>query len=142
MKRRFRTNDGVPNMTPMIDVVFQMIIFFVCTAQLDRERFDAFIALPAAPHAPAATRKDPRTVTIELDARGRTKIGRTRLSSARLRAILLKTANDFGAGVPVRIRADAAAEHRYVRRALEACAAAGLFDVSFVVVKGAGKGEG
>ena len=31
--RRFKQPSDHVNMTPMIDVVFQMIIFFVCTVQ-------------------------------------------------------------------------------------------------------------
>lgn len=129
-------------MTPMIDVVFQMIIFFVCTAQLDAETFSRSILLPAAPNAPAEEgARDPRTITIELDESGRIFIGRTRLTSSKLKKVLAKTVADFGDAartIPVVIRADASAYHRQVRRVMDVCTDAGLRRIAFVAVKDEG----
>ena len=45
--KRRRPNEGCEmDMTPMIDVTFQLIIFFVVTASFDREQIDAEVALP------------------------------------------------------------------------------------------------
>ena len=91
MRRNFQKQKGGSgiNMTPMIDVVFQMIIFFVCTAQLEQEMFSEFIRLPDSPNAPEmAQEKDPRTITIEVDERGKISIARTPLSIAKLRKVL------------------------------------------------------
>ena len=126
-------------MTPMIDVVFQMIIFFVCTVQLEREAISEFIQLPDSPNGPMVTEaKDPRTITIEVDDRGRISIARTPLSEAKLRKILTKTVIDYGQygpSIPIRIRADGGAEHADVKRVLDACTAAGLHKISFVATK-------
>lgn len=136
---RFKQPDGNINMTPMIDVVFQMIIFFVCTVQLEQEAISDAIRLPDSPHGPMeADEKDPRTITIEIDGEGRLYIARNRLSESALRRVLLKTVADYGpAGpsIPVRLRADAEATHADVRRALDACTAAGLHRISFVATK-------
>jgi biopolymer transport protein ExbD len=138
MNRFKQPNDHV-NMTPMIDVVFQMIIFFVCTVQLEKEAISEAIRLPDSPHGPMVTEeKDPRTITVEVDDRGRIFIARTPLSESRLRKVLRKTVADYGpAGpsIPIRIRADGAAEHSHVRRVLDACTAAGLYKISFVAIK-------
>ncbi len=127
------------NMTPMIDVVFQMIIFFVCTVQLEQEAISEFIALPDSPHGPmVAEARDPRTITIEVDDRGRFFIARTPLSEAKLRKVLAKTVIDygrFGPSIPIRIRADGRAEHADVKRVLDACTSVGLHKISFVAVK-------
>lgn len=126
-------------MTPMIDVVFQMIIFFVCTVQLEKEAISEWITLPESPNGPMVTEeKDPRTITIEVDDRGRIYIARTRLSEAKLRQILSKTVADygkFGPSIPIRIRAADAAEHTDVKRVLDACTSAGLYKISFVAIK-------
>ena len=127
------------NMTPMIDVVFQMIIFFVCTVQLEKEAISEFIMLPDSPHGPMiAEAKDPRTITIEVDDRGRIFIARTRLSEAKLRKVLSKTVADYGRygpSIPIRIRADGGAQHASVKRVLDACTSAGLHKISFVATK-------
>ncbi len=126
-------------MTPMIDVVFQMIIFFVCTAQLEKEMIDESLRMPDAPHAPAvAEAKDPRTITIEVDAKGKVSIARTPLTVSRLRKILGKTVTDYGVrgpSIPILIRADAAVRHVYVRQVMDACTGAGLYKIAFVAVK-------
>lgn len=126
-------------MTPMIDVVFQMIIFFVCTVQLEQEAISEFILLPESPHGPLISEaKDPRTITIEVDDRGRIFIARTPLSEGKLRNVLSKTVTDYGSlgpSIPIRIRAAGGAEHAQVKRVLDACTSAGLHKISFVATK-------
>ncbi len=138
MKRFKQPSDHV-NMTPMIDVVFQMIIFFVCTVQLEKEAISEAILLPDSPHGPMVTEaKDPRTITIEIDNRGRISIARTPLTEAKLRKILAKTVIDygrFGPSIPIRIRADGGTDHASVKSVLDACTAAGLHKISFVAAK-------
>jgi biopolymer transport protein ExbD len=136
---RFKQPDGNINMTAMIDVVFQMIIFFVCTVQLEQEAISEWIRLPDSPNGPMiAEAKDPRTITIEVDGAGKISIARTRLSDSSLRKVLSKTVleyGDRGPSIPIRIRADAEAHHKDVKRALDACTAAGLYKISFVAIK-------
>lgn len=126
-------------MTPMIDVVFQMIIFFVCTVQLEKEAINEAIKIPDAPHAPAvAQERDPRTITIEMDKRGKISIARTPLTVTRLKSILKKTVADYGVrgpSIPILIRADSATKHLEVRRVMDACTSAGLYKIAIVAVK-------
>ena len=126
-------------MTPMIDVVFQMIIFFVCTAQLEKEQFSEWINLPDSPNAPEmAQEKDPRTITIEVDEKGKVSIARTPLSISKLQKVLTKTVADYGEHgitIPVQIRADATSQHSSVRKVMDICAEAGLYKIAFIAVK-------
>lgn len=139
-RRTFQKNmNGGINMTPMIDVVFQMIIFFVCTAQLEREQFSEWIKLPGSPHSPEmAQEKDPRTITIEVDERGKVTIGRTLLSISKLRKVLEKAISDYGEygiSIPIQIRADAESHHSNVRKVMDVCTSAGLYKIAFIAVK-------
>ena len=126
-------------MTPMIDVVFQMIIFFVCTAQLEKEQFSEFINLPDSPNAPQmAQEKDPRTITIEVDDKGKVFIGRTPLSISKLRKVLTKTVADYGVhgpSIPIQIRADALSKHASVKQVMDTCTSSGLYKIAFIAVK-------
>ena len=45
------------NLTAMIDVVFQIIIFFVCTSNLQSSSIDTRIELARAPHGQPVTKK-------------------------------------------------------------------------------------
>jgi biopolymer transport protein ExbD len=49
------------NLTPMIDIVFQMIIFFITTVDLDKDKFDKEMSIPEAPHASEA-KPEPATI--------------------------------------------------------------------------------
>ena len=97
------------------------------------------IRIPDAPHAPAvAEAKDPRTITIEVDEKGKITIARTPLTLSRLRKILAKTVADYGVrgpSIPILIRADTAARHANVKEVLNACTSAGLYQIAFVAVK-------
>ena len=55
-------------LTAMIDIVFQLIIFFVCTTNLQDSSVNVEIALPLAPHGVVQVEKDPREINIDVDA--------------------------------------------------------------------------
>ncbi len=122
-------------MTPMIDVVFQLIIFFVVTADMQQKAIDESIKLAMAPHARPVEQKDPREVTIEVDRNGRISIARVYMSPDYLYTVMRKTVADHGQTVPVVIRADGATKHEAVRAAMDACTRAGLWRVKFSAIK-------
>ncbi len=135
-KRRNRSGDAMEvNMTPMIDVVFQMIIFFVCTADMDRKAFDEKIRLAMSPHGPIVEKKDPRTVTIEVDAKGNLQIFRTPYSYGAMQQTLRKAVAEYGQTVPVVIRGDSQTKHEDIKRVMDAAASAGLWKIKFAATK-------
>ncbi|HMO03216.1 MAG TPA: biopolymer transporter ExbD [Kiritimatiellia bacterium] len=127
--------EGGVNMTPMIDVVFQLIIFFVCTAVLEQQSIDESIRLSMSPHGPAVEKKDPREVVVEVDERGRISIARNHMNEAFLRNLLRNIVVNHGQTTPVIIRAAGGAKHEDVRKVMDACAYAGLWKVSFAATK-------
>jgi biopolymer transport protein ExbD len=132
--KKLREESGV-NMTPMIDVVFQLIIFFVCTAQLERQSIDESIRLSMSPHGPLVEAKDPREVTVEIDGKGRISIARNYMSDMFLRNLLRNVVISHGQTTPVIIRAAGTTKHEDVRKVMDACAYAGLWKVSFAATK-------
>lgn len=139
---RKSTEEVGMNMTPMIDIVFQLIIFFVVTTELDKQKFDKRIMLAMSPNGPAIERRDPRTVTVDLDEKGRIYITRNRMSAQVLANVLTNVRNQYGASTPVHIRGHRKAEHESVRRVMDACGQAGIWRVSFVATKEKAKGSG
>lgn len=123
------------NMTPMIDIVFQMIIFFVLTVEMERDALDERIRLAMSPHGPAVEKKDPRTVTIDVTGRGRLSIGRVPVSPEQLYAIMRRTVGDYGQTTPVVIRGDVDVEHENIKQAMDICTRAGLYRISFAAIK-------
>ena len=124
------------NMTPMIDVVFQLIIFFIVTVNLDQESILEQIELPDAPHSIEIIRKDPRQVTIQVDSRGRYYIGSGAPYSLReLNIVLRNTVKRGGLHIPILIRGDERTTHKYIRRAMDVCAREGLYRIKFAAMK-------
>jgi len=123
------------NLTAMIDVVFQLIIFFVCTINI-QEASDPRIELAMAPNGQATTTKNKYEVRVDVDKSGRIEICRTVLSPSMLTTILKKSRADAnGHDVPVLIRADAKTKHAAVRKVMDACSAAGIWKIKFTALK-------
>jgi biopolymer transport protein ExbD len=134
MARRSTEEVGM-NMTPMIDIVFQLIIFFVVTTDLDRQVFNESITLAFSPSGPAIEKRDPRTVTIEVDQKGRLFIARRPIQEDMLTRLLYQARLQGGQTTPVQIRGDHNSRHEAVRSVMQACGKAGLYRISFVATK-------
>ncbi|MBU0678262.1 MAG: biopolymer transporter ExbD [Verrucomicrobia bacterium] len=130
---------GEINMTPMIDIVFQMIIFFVLTIEMEKQSLNEKIRLAMSPHGPAVEKKDPRTVTVEVDGDGVISVSRVPMSRGTFTAIMKKTVAEYGQTTPVVIRGDGKTKHEAIRGVMDACSEAGLWKVKFAAIKDAVK---
>ena len=124
------------NLTAMIDVVFQLIIFFVCTVNMQDKAIDDRIKLAMAPNGKVDNRKNPYEVKVDINEKGVISISRTTLSAQMLTVILNKARADArGIEVPVLIRADGRVKHETVRRVMDACTAAKIWKIKFTALK-------
>lgn len=135
MRRRPDASGGDVNMTPMIDVVFQMIIFFVTTVEMERQSLLETIDLATAPHGPAVEKINPLTVKVDVDEKGRIFLSRSMFSFNDFVGIMQKTVSIHGNQVPVVIRGDQMTRHEDIRKVMDACKKAGLWRVKFSAVK-------
>ncbi len=126
------------NLTAMIDVVFQIIIFFVVSTNL-QNTIDERIKLAISPHAKPVTGKDPREIKIDVDSNGNISIARTRMSAAMLGLIVKKAVADYGADTPIVLRGDQNTKHSAMKAAMDACTDAKLWKIKFSVLKEKGK---
>jgi len=134
MARKMKVEECELNMTPMIDVVFQLIIFFVVTLRMDEE-VNKEIVLEKSPHGPAfETSKQKSTMVIEVDKRGHISMHGYRITSQMLKGILQRRFNKMGE-FPVMIRADSKAPHQYVRAVMDMCTETGLWRLNFAAIK-------
>ncbi len=120
------------DMTPMIDVVFQLIIFFIVTIKLE-ETHNPDIELEYAKHGPVIKEQDPRTMVIEVDQRGWITMHGARMSQQQLAQVLQGRYNRMGV-FPVLIRADHRTRHQDVRRIMDTCTAIGIWRISFAAL--------
>ena len=129
------------NMTPMIDIVFLIIIFFVLVAQfVSRENLE--MELPGPADMADTTYKPAHKVTINATSGGGGRIGRVRAGSHDVRVDQLDTITEYLRGqllkypdLEVTIRADQRLHYGMLQRVLFACAAAEVTKMNIVALK-------
>ena len=133
MARRRRTEGCEIDMTPMIDVVFQLIIFFIVTMKMEQE-FNPDIKLPDAKDAPAIEEENPHTMVVEIDRRGWISIHGAQLTPLKFQRIMQARFGRYGE-FPVLIRGDARARHEDIRAVMDICTGVGIWRLNFAAIK-------
>ena len=99
------------NMTPMIDIVFQLIVFFLLVADMTSRRDDPLV-LPVA--STGSVFADLREIRVNVGVDGRTRVSGRTLSEDALTSLLETRAP----GTPVLIRADRSTPFEHVQKVL------------------------
>lgn len=115
------------NMTPIIDVVFNLLIFFLVASKFEENERALEVVLPSASEAMPLTEK-PKEIFINIDVQGRYVIEKDSLSEAQLIARLKQAATDNPGRVSVIIRCDKKAPFEAPMTAMNACNIAGIKD--------------
>jgi biopolymer transport protein ExbD len=119
-------------MTPMIDVVFQLIIFFLVSSHLAKQEVLLPLRLPLAETGQPGPA--PATATINVLPDG-TLLYHSRPVTPKLLEELLVQMRQARQQPQVRIRADRDVPYQYVQPVLSACWQAGVRDVTFSVYR-------
>ena len=128
-----KREDAQIDLTPMIDVVFQLIIFFIVTIKMEQEYAD--IELEPAYNGPAIEDDaSPLTIEIEVDRRGWISIHNAQMTRQQLYNMMKGRFKQHGP-FPVLIRADWRARHKDVRSVMDICANVGIWRINFAAVK-------
>lgn len=131
-------DDQAMNLTSMTDLVFLLLVFFLCaTTFLDPERA-LELDLPRA-ESGSADERPPEELVLNVFRDGRVALGGRELDEAALRTSLEHAAARDPA-TPVTIRGDARAEHARIVSVMDACALAGLSNLSVGTLAPAGGG--
>ena len=133
MKKQYP--DAKLDMTPMIDVVFQLIIFFVVTAAMQDKAMETNVRMAMAPNGPVESVKDPRTVIVDVVADGTIQIMKSRVSEGQLFTLLNNARKTAGQSTPIVIRGDLTAKHEAIKRVMDICGKAGLWKIRFAALK-------
>lgn len=120
------------NLTPMIDIVFQMIIFFVFTLDLEREKFDEDITIPKAEDAREIKEFEPATIYPQVLSNGNIKVGTAIVDPGTFRALVRQAVQRYGQEVPVMVYGAAEATHNNIRRVMDICSEEGLYKINIV----------
>lgn len=114
-------------MTPMIDIVFLLMIFFLVASKLDEADRAIDVVLPQAAAAKPLTTR-PREFVINIDRAGNYFAGARPVRLDELEDLLVQTAADNPARQTVVVRADEEVAHKFVVAAMDACVQAGIDD--------------
>jgi len=139
-RRLHREEVGI-NLTPLIDVVFLLLIFFMVSTTFTRET-QLSIDLPEASGSARETTN--QQVEILVDEAGNYRVNGQGLVDNRMRtlqaAIYKISAGDTT--LPMVITADADAAHQYVVRAMDAAGQMGFVHLSITTRQPAGSDSG
>ena len=119
--------DELFNFTPMIDMVFNLLIFFMVSTHFAKVERELAVQLPAASQAMPLTAK-PTEIFVNIDPQGRYFLGSRELSVEELEAHLLQAARDNPVNQAVVIRADKRVAWDHVALAMKLCNQAGIRD--------------
>ena len=130
-------------MTPMIDVVFELIIFFVVTLT-EAQKKDETIELEDGKHGIVLTPDEMPPTQMQIDIasrdkhgkvlpRGRISMGDREITPDEIQRRIKERMRKVGE-FPVIIRADYNCRHEVVARVMNACTAAGIWKISFMAV--------
>lgn len=120
------------NMTPMIDVVFLLIIFFLVSSHLARQESRLPVELPVAlTHNPLNV--DPVSLTITVNRDRQILIAGKVVEVASLASTLDEVVDRDGDTASLRIRTDGVVPYRVIEPILKAAAGAGLLDIKLAV---------
>ena len=130
-----KKEEGVEvNLTPLIDVVFLLLIFFMVSSTFDRHA-KLKVQLPQADAQAQQKVDDP--IVLSIDSKGKYYINDRQVVNEQLDTLkraLEKTVGDR-TNVTLLLRADGRTEHQSVVRAMDAAAQLGLTKLSIATVE-------
>jgi len=145
LRRRRREAEPSINLTPLIDVVFLLLIFFMVSTTFDRPTHLAIELPKASSEAPP---EEAEPLVLVVDARGNYYLRRGQGPERRVvsRSVeALRRALREGAGEGERpaliIQADARTPHQAVVTAMDAARRAGFDRLAIAAVRGEGQGR-
>lgn len=129
---RFPTASAEGDMTSMIDIVFQLVIFFMLTLNFSQDEQSELIKLPASELAKPAVAPVEKPITLQLTRTARVLVGGDEVPLSGVRKILLreKQAIQKASGkfknATVIIRADQSVKTGKVQELIRACQETGF----------------
>ncbi len=130
MKFKIRQREELEiGLTPLIDVVFILLIFFMVTTTFDRSS-ELRIELPDATAQEKPTQE--QVLEIAIDAEGQFFVNQVRVISSSPKALYLAISKVAGGNkeMPVVLKADAKTPHQYVVTAMDTIGRLGMTRLS------------
>lgn len=115
------------NMTPIIDMVFLLLIFFLVASQFAEEEREFEVTLPTASEAQPMTKR-PKEIFVNIDRQGAYVVGGRAMAADELEAVLRQAVVDNPTSQTVIIRADKRVPLEPVVAVMNLCKKVGVRD--------------
>lgn len=129
---RWRDDEPIVPMTPMIDVIFLLLIFFIITSVFARMENELSVTVPNAESA-KPPRRLPGELIINLRFDGTLVVNQKQVSLEQLKMLLSRIAQQYP-DQSVIIRGDRQATLEYAIGVMDVCAKSGVWNVSFAAL--------
>ena len=126
---------GRLNLTPMIDVVFLLIIFFIVSNNMIQQDQAIAVDLPEAETGILPKEQQTKRLTVTISSQGVLYVGTEIVDAERLRSIIAGCQKDWGKEAEIQIRTDKNVPFGVVKPFLRMAVESGIVNVSFAVTK-------
>ncbi len=120
--RRRRGAGAAVELTPLIDITFQLLIFFLLTATFQQQNPSFKVKLPKASNSD--TTQESKAVVVAISADGAFQVDGKDVDERELKLRLCAAAQEGAPGV--NIKADEATSHRYVVEVMDFAKSCGM----------------
>lgn len=120
---------GALSLTPLIDVVFLLLVFFLVATRFAQEDRELDVILPSASEARPLT-EEPRELFVNIDQEGNYFVDGRALTANEVEEVLSRAVANNPAHQSVVIRADKRVQFDYVVTIMNLCNRAGVRDYS------------
>ena len=129
---KFRNHKMAPaelQLAPMLDVVFQLLIFFLVSFEFQRTELDMKVSVPSAQEG-ADPKRALGEIIVNVRADGEVVVEGQSMTQAQLKAKLTAIAKQHQ-NQPIRLRGDAKCEYQTIVEVIDTCQKAGIWNISF-----------
>ena len=122
-------------MTPMIDVVFLLIIFFLVSSHLAKQENQIELELPVARSADDDIEAERPRITVNVKPDGSTWVAGRLVTQEGLISLFKNGQSKEGDDIEVRIRGSRTVPYIHVEPVMLACVKAGIWNVKYAVYR-------
>lgn len=129
---KFRNHKLPPaelQLAPMLDVVFQLLIFFLVAFEFQRSELDMKVQVPSAQEGADAKRARGEII-VNVRANGEVVVENQTMTQGQLKEKLTAIAKQHE-NQPIRLRGDAKCEYQTIVEVIDTCQKAGIWNISF-----------
>lgn len=134
MARKSRVSGWEELATPvasLVNIVFILVIFFIAAETINSELDDKQINMPSSSLSKPFSRKDPRSMTVNLRKDGTLNVGSIEMTVEEMKIELKDAVKQWGDDLPVIIRGDKDVQLSDLSEVMAAVSASGLKKVVF-----------